>query len=349
MGTRRVQRLNKTRRKYGGEKIGEGKCGIAYDVYSEESECLYALAKKNKTNSIELFFINQKSKILDDPDEIEKFEESLKNAKDTVAKIIKPVSFFSFISTTTKFLEEVKTNQETIDEYGPKNAKKYLVLSGVDFENNNVVAAIFYGNANIHCIFNAKCVSNYDMNIKEFTIDLLESLTHLTKNHNDIKLDNIVKCSDRYKLIDWDNSGPRNKIIRGTITTCSPIKLYLYYGVSKIVKALFANSRLRRKEIRGFGENNPESTSEYQEQYRRIISEYDHVISLLNKTQLFEKYKETFDVFAVGMCVLFASIHYREDYTKYRDVIAGLTSLKEPLNAKQALAFAKKFFKNQQV
>jgi len=47
------------------------------------------------------------------------------------------------------------------------------------------------------------------------------------------------------------------------------------------------------------------------------------------------------------MTILYAVIHFKLDYQKYKPLIEALTSLKDPLNAKEGLAFAKKFFKKQ--
>jgi hypothetical protein len=341
MGTRRVRNFNRTRRKYGGDKLGEGGRSIAYDLYSESGDSLYSLAKENNTSEIELIFPDGKTEILENSDQ---FLESLKSSKQSIGKIIKPSGFLSLITTKSNFMGEIENNQKIINAYGLKNAKKYTTLTGIELDGKNVSGAIFSGKKSIHAIFNVKCVSKYDMDIKQFTVDILESLNHFSENHNDIKLDNIVKCSDKYKLIDWDKTGARDKVIRATTYTTNPVKLYLIYGVSSIVKLTFGTQHFINKQSVGFPVKGVASSSEFKELYSRIMKEYEEEISSKTKKELLENYKDTFDTFSVGMTLFYAIYHFKLDYQKYRSLINSLTSLKDPLNAKQALALSKKFF-----
>jgi hypothetical protein len=345
MRTHRVRRLNRTRRNNGGAKLGEGAQAIAYDVYSESDESLYSLTK-DKTNKIELFFPDGKTETLSSPEEIEKFLESLKSLTNSIAKVLKPKGFFSFENINKNFIEELDINRTIINLYGLKNAKKYLTLAGIEIHGKSVSAAIFTGEGSkVYAIFNNKCNGNYDMDIKQFATDILESLSHLPSNHNDIKLDNIVRCSDRYKLIDWGKNAPRHKLIRASSTTTNPIKFYLMYKLSTVAKMIF--TKMKPSGVHWFNFNETTKTDEFKEIYNKIMAEFQEEIKTNSRSNIMKKFTDTFDVFAFGMTVLYAVIHFKLDFQKYKPLIEALTSLKDPLNAKQGLAFSKKFFKNQ--
>jgi len=347
MGTRRVRKLNKTRRKYGGAKLGEGARALAYDIYSEGDESLYSITK-NSTNKIELFFADGNSETITDKDKVDEFIESLKVSTESIAKIFKSPKMFSFKSSRTEFIGELDINRKVIDSYGLKNAIKYSTLTGIKIKGKNVSGAIFSGKKSIYAIFNVKCNGHYDMNIKQFTLDILESLVHLSGNHNDIKLDNVVECSDRYKLIDWDKFSDRDVIEFGSSATTNPIKYYVRTGHSIVASYFFFGNRLQ-KGRHFYDRGKIKQQNEYKEIEEIIKIEYNDVVKQFSLKEIREKFKDTYDVFAFGISLLYGVIHFKLDYQKYKPLIEKLTSLKDPLNAKEGLAFAKKFFKNQEV
>ena len=81
----------------------------------------------------------------------------------------------------------------------------------------------------------------------------------------------------------------------------------------------------------------------FQENVARINRElYEVLRTTTDRATLFERYKESFDVFMTGMTALHSVILLNLDYAKYKDVIERLTSLRNPLNAKEALSIASK-------
>jgi serine/threonine protein kinase len=215
-------------------------------------------------------------------------------------------------------------------------------LTGIKFEGDNVTAAVFAGDSSFYSIFNIRCNPQYGFDIKKFTIDILKSLESFNGTHNDIKLDNIVLCSDKYKLIDWGKSSSKDKLRFGTTTTASPIKYYIYSGLAAVGRHYFVKTK-RIKSWYNFQEI--VKTSEFRYQYARILKEYDAEIKSTTKQKLFEKYKDTFDVFALGMTLLYGVLHFSVDYEVYRPLIETLASVEKPLNASEALLYAKKFFR----
>jgi serine/threonine protein kinase len=172
--------------------------------------------------------------------------------------------------------------------------------------------------------------------MKKFVNDILVSLSKKdSKSHNDIKLDNIVRCSKRYKLIDWGLAADNGTILNGNLACTSPIRFYLARYPAVVARNLFTAKESRATR----------STPAFQDVYNRVLKEFNEEIGSLNRTQLLYKFKNTFDVFMFGMTCLYAVIKYDVSYEEYAPLIAALTSLKNPLTADEALAYSKKFFK----
>jgi serine/threonine protein kinase len=166
--------------------------------------------------------------------------------------------------------------------------------------------------------------------------DLLSSLIILNRQnylHNDVKLDNIVLCEDRYKLIDWGAATPMditNKT-HGSLLTTSPLRWYCY-GYTDIIarnviptKTYFYKPEISKSPL-------------FQEQIERINAEFATLLTFESKRKiLFETHKNTFDVFMLGMTLLHAVIERKLSFDTYRPIIASFTSLLEPLTARRAL------------
>lgn len=328
--------MGKTRKnklKIGGEKIGEGVQGIAYDTGCTVSgPSLCKTLDKETISQVEIFKSDGTSEIITDTSLIEDFKIKLGEAQMSISKVFKPSGFFSLRSTRTNFLSELKENLKVLKDYGTRSAKRYLTLAGID----GIVGAVITGGTTYYVIFGEKCIPNYELDVEKFTLDLLKSLEKYEGNHNDIKLDNIVYCDGMYKFIDWGKAGPRNELIAGNSATTSPMKWYIYGGYSVLAKRYFASKI--KQEVK--------SHPEFADTYKNILDELDTVlIENSNRNFLMNKYKDTFDVFALGMTILYGIIQHKLDYVKYRILVQRLTSLKDPMNAKEALAFSKKFFK----
>ena len=62
--------------------------------------------------------------------------------------------------------------------------------------------------------------------------------------HNDIKLDNIVYCDGKYKLIDWGASNELSVHKRGSLLGTNPIRLYIldYCKICNIKDIIYIRS-----------------------------------------------------------------------------------------------------------
>lgn len=107
---------------------------------------------------------------------------------------------------------------------GPIKGYKNLLIIGMSIEFKNPEETK-------HVLFNNYCNNNYwkdTIDIINFCKDILESLVILNNKgyrHGDIKLDNIVKCGDKFKLIDWGLCHALDKyMLKGDFASTSPIK-----------------------------------------------------------------------------------------------------------------------------
>ena len=73
----------------------------------------------------------------------------------------------------------------------------------------------------------------------------------------------------------------------------------------------------------------------------RINTEFYEVMkTTTDRETLFRRYKDSYDVFMLGMTALHAVILYNLDYEPYKTTIERMTSLQTPLNANEAIRIA---------
>ncbi len=182
-----------------GAILGEGVHGITYNLCKKDKESFCDELDKQIIREITLY-TSDGTETLSKKEEIDTFLDMLHKKQEYIAKIFKSSGIF--VSTTKKeFEREIDAHRNIIKIYN-KNATKYLTIT---LSFHNIMGAIFQGNTTYYVIFGSKCNNKYDLVLPQFLIDILESIQILQTHdysHNDIKPSNIVKCSDRYKLID---------------------------------------------------------------------------------------------------------------------------------------------------
>jgi hypothetical protein len=164
--------------------------------------------------------------------------------------------------------------------------------------------------------------------------DLLQSLEVLRVHrylHNDIKLENIILCGSTYKFIDWGQAGSFKQLHMGDMIGTSPIKWYLmgfpeiYTENIMALRTHMVNSDFRFSEL-------------FLDVHKQVQIEYEEIVaSSPSFKSLVRKYTDTFDVFMVGMMLLRAIHKYNLDQGKWLPLVKAMVSLKNPLNAKDAL------------
>ena len=346
--------LKKTIKKMG--MLGEGFYGKTYRLnYRSKGYTFYDLVNEPNVNHIELYTTKSKEHIsYTDKQDIHDFMTFLRNKKDILAKIYKNVFFMTGKTVSQVIKEELESNAIALKCYG-KYAEKYLTVAPITgFRNLKIMGAKFtlnYVNT-VYVTFSTECNNKYDMDADKFIIDILESLVILQRagyQHNDIKLDNIVLCKDRYKLIDWGVAGYINNNSKigyadakiGDPITTNPMKWYLMdipgFASKTIMKirALSINYKYEESKI-------------FQEIYTKINNEFEFVITAIpDKKKLFRMYKNTFDIFMVGITLIHAIYRYKLEKKKYMPLAEKLFSIINPIrDAKEALHIARTYIKN---
>jgi len=310
----------------------EGAHGVAYNLdCASPGKSLCSLLKPLKITKIRFFCNSGPNRHIIDPKIINEFVEFLGTEKHRIAKIFKAKSAISKTSVYSDFMEEIECNKAVLRVYKDQ-ALPFTTLSPVTgFKNLDIIGLIvnFEKDDPLHVIMGTKCAGMPTINLDKFIIDMLCSILILQKNkyeHNDIKLDNIVKCSDRYKLIDWGQATPigQSPIKMGSLFTTSPVRWYVSGHLAYISSEILAFKA---------NQNDPEYAkwTPFIKTNARINSEfYSAVKTTPNRATLHKLYAKTFDLFMLGLTILHAVYKYKLDYKTYKPIIDKLTDLENP-------------------
>lgn len=194
--------------------------------------------------------------------------------------------------------------------------KKHKII-GIPYKNNVLVGfeiimkekGILYDRTKTRCfIVNRKCsqtMSEFIVNkftekqFVQFVEDTLRILIDIQKidvAHGDIKLDNIMKCGNKYELIDWEN----NRLLEYSFLTkhqylgLSPMYFKIMYG-SAWYPAFKVALVQYFKETGGY---DTYGSSKYAE---NIITYYKQWFDKYKIEEIFEQLKYSLDLCAFGM------------------------------------------------
>jgi serine/threonine protein kinase len=329
--------------------LGEGVHGKTYRLHSKNTtgETFYDQVNENTVASVELYTdLSKTDTNLTDEQDIKEFLNFLQSKKDIVAKVFKSIFFLTGKTEKAELKEELEANRKVLQYFGSE-ADKFLTIAPISgFRDLKIIGAKFTlkTRKEIYVSFATECNNKYEMDADKFIVEILESIAILQDSgyqHNDIKLDNIVLCENRYKLIDWGQAGSINKFKIGEMLTSNPMKWYLV-NVPK-----FAAKPIMK--LRAFMVNSDyEKSPLFQKIYKTVNSEFETVVTINpDKKKLFKMYKNTFDIFMVGMTLIHAIHRYKLNQHKYLPLAKQLISITNPIHdAKEALNAAKFYLKN---
>lgn len=328
-----------TRRLIGGRRYGAGRKGTVYNLActDDKSSCHNIVANPGH-KLIVYTFDNKRFQVL--KDEIPNFIASLSAQTSLVAKRF---------AQKGPFLNEVKSFYNLKEIFGPEGVFTYTTYQYFTFDKSKIIG-FEYGK--YYYIINEKCsYTVFDKvhqlsrpQVDELIQDVFEIMSkYVAKDyfHGDIKLDNVMYCGGnsrhdkRFKLIDYE-FGRVFKTLKpklltrkarlfkhpyGSIFITHPMVQYLYYNKIPIFissgAGLYTYVFLRHHYGLTFSQFN---------KLRRIIQ--DELISpveqLINKTklsksQLFEKYKRSFDTstFGISILILYITRNLPKKYLDY--------------------------------
>jgi len=334
------------RQKNGGALLGEGAHGKAYNVgrTPRNTDALYKLLLKTPYKSISLQTLEQEKPVeLTTAKDIHAFTEFLKETKNLIGKVVKAPQFWQKKSQQREFQDELDVNRMVLKAFGPQ-ADRFLTTQPVQgFRDHAIIG--FIGTPSdkkplLYVIFGHKCNPSYKVELDRFVLDITEALVELESHrlrHNDIKPTNIVRCEDRYKLIDWGATTTDIPKRGGGVPMSSPMRYYVG-GLSSYLARTFPYIGVE------YEYNDWFNTNHYQDLFNRIDKEFLEILKVTsNRETLFKKYGPSSDLYQLGITV--ALLQYKEglDDSKYTRIVERLTSLKEPFrSAKEALAWIRK-------
>jgi len=308
--------------------LGSGVYGTTYT-----SEALYNQLNIDTIDSLTLYTVKGVH-LLNGSDPIASFFKYLKAQTDIIVKTYNTSAVFISGNLPAKnFKDELKEHRRILALYGSQ-AKQYLTIYPIKYDGLHILGAkIVTRGSSQYILFGHLCKNHFQIHIQPFLVDVLKSLVILEKAgylHNDIKLDNIVLCNGRYKLIDWGLAGPLTQCKIGDMIGTNPIKWYLM-GFPNIFTDNVLPVRTTMIDP-GFV-----ASDLFREVYYTVYAEYQEVIQLLDRKQLTKAYAPTFDVFMLGMLLLYI-LYKQGSNQRYLSLVKRFVSLQEPLTANQALA-----------
>ncbi len=334
---RRIEHGGKTRRQHsGGAVLGEGAHGKTYDAGCGNGESLCDLLERKSPSQVTLYTPTGKYELA--KDDITTWIDWVRGLRNVIAKTFKPGHGFGQKSLQSKLDEELEANNRIIKAYGKKASEFLTIAPVVGFRSYEITGAVveFASGEPLYIVFGHKCVNKFTVEPTALVRDVLESLQVLqiaNMAHNDIKLDNVVLCGEKYKLIDWGNATVMKYSIKtqGSPFTTSPLRWYTL-GKPALASKLWMEGRAL------VGKRNILLKPLFLEQITRIKTQFDAVLlAEKDREALYKKYAHSFDVFAVGMMLLYTVYDQGLDYEKYKPLIEKLTNLLEPLDAAAAL------------
>jgi len=339
--TRKIKPQAGAKPQAGGEKLGKGGHATAYNMGCGHGESLCEIIKTSPVKKIVLYNVDGPNVILTDKKEIKAFQQFTEDASNDIAKIFNKAALFSKKTTKEDFEEEIHINKKILYVFG-SHAETYLTLGPVKgFKKLNLVGADieFENGAHTYAALGLKCGPIKSIDLDKFIVDMLQTiqiLQGMSFEHNDIKLDNILYCDGRYKLLDWGQSEGISftTMKMGTLLSTSPMRWYIH-GYNEMISDSIITYKTKRTHNAFYKSDMFKATTD------RISEEFHTVLKVQDdRVALRSKYLYSFDVFMLGMTILHAVYKYKLDYTKYKPIIDKFTSLIDPVhNAFAAMDF----------
>ena len=331
--------------------LGKGATARAYKLGSDVTKDKFDDGIE-EVDKIILYCGNQAPVVIKTPDEITEIRNFINNQGGFIAKVF----YDSKRTATESFYSEVKKTELVNGLYETKaNIDNYLTTIPLKYKTHDIIGVRYYKGDKVllNVLFNKICNNNFykdKIDIIQFCKDILESLIILNGKgyrHNDIKIDNIVICDGKFKLIDWGLCSKLDDYYGdgrgGHFASTNPIKQRLgglhdqtFLGIN-FIQNVFDNELdyLEKHRNRNFFGNKVIWDAGYgpipgeelgkaitpagYQLYRRTLElrrkEYNDLVRehysnkpVLQRDKgiqyLKDKFRETFDVYMLGMCVL---------------------------------------------
>lgn len=314
--------MTRKTRRVGGALLGEGSKGIVYDLSGDQS--FHSWLSLQSIDRIKLHGVGNVP--------VSDFINYLNNKPNRIAKILKNRTYKNTKKdgVSKRSLEDEIWNNKRIIKLFGNRGKSYLTIDPeLEFDGLPFISCkLFTKDGSTNVIFGKKCGHKKELDLDKLIIDILECLKICSNkriNHNDIKLDNIMYCQGRYKLIDWGNA-----------TFNAELRSGLYAGPAKIFmmtdNVSFAKRELIDKLI--YKKSQLLEFPFFKSLYKDIVEEFDIVKNIGFKHL-------NHDLFGLGLTLVEILNKNQLDSTKYVGLIKMLTSYENPTTVEKALTYTK--------
>jgi serine/threonine protein kinase len=165
----------------------------------------------------------------------------------------------------------------------------------------------------------------------QFVEDILKILIDIQKldvAHGDIKLDNIMKCGNKYELIDWEN----NRLLEHSF-----VKKNKYLGLSplyfKIVYGSAWYPSFKIALLKYFKETGGYDSYNHSHYATMLIEEYTKWFDKYSTEEVFEQVKYSLDLCAVGMILYGIMLRNPNIKKSHHKFIMNLYKMKDAFTA----------------
>jgi serine/threonine protein kinase len=291
--------------------------------------------QKNK-NYVAKEFYNYKIKETDFHNEMQSFE--------TLSKIITKEENLVGIPYNEDLLIGFEIEyKETIDQIFKNELYSLLQnnpFDGVaDFIHEKINKRLFVINRKCQKTLDAKLVNEISVRtFQKFVTEILQTIIKLNKinvAHGDIKLDNIMICNRKYKLIDWEQSRKleysnlKINLAMGSCPVYYIIKFGSFWESIHIVAIPFIIK------VTGCNDKDSLTSSKY---ILNGIEYYKQIFASMEQEKAFEYVKHGLDLYSFGLILYGILEHnrhlqYHSNYHKYMDFVNKIYKYQNPQKA----------------
>lgn len=207
---------------------------------------------------------------------------------------------------------------------------------GMPYKNSHLFGFVI---GNRYFVVNRKCsdtmseskVNSFSENeFIKFVKNILNELVDIQKlklAHGDIKLDNIMKCGNKYELIDWENSRKLDYqyLVKHRYLGLSPLYFKILYG-----PAWYASFSIAL--LKYYSETGGYDTFLSSTYANEIVQHYDTLFQTATTEEVLDQVKYELDLTAFGM-ILYGMSLRNPVVSKYHNFIMNLYKMKSAANA----------------
>jgi serine/threonine protein kinase len=186
---------------------------------------------------------------------------------------------------------------------------------------------------------NVKIVNQFSVRrFQKFVMEVLETIVKLNEinvAHGDIKLDNIMICDGKYRLIDWEQSRILDYYKLKINLAIGSCPVYYIIKFESLWEPIYTIAIPFIIKVTGCNDRDSKTSSQY------IINGteyYKNIFQSMPTDAAFEKVKHSLDLYSFGL-ILYGilehnkNLQYYSKYNKYREFVENIYKYDNPKKA----------------